>query len=169
GYIAIAPDLLTMRNIPTGADGAPDADRARAEIGSLDRDAIHRQLAAVAEHGMSLPAAVRSYGIVGFCWGGSVSFEHALRSPELGASVVYYGSMSDTLGVASVNAPVLGLYGGEDARVNSTIETTERAMQRNGKTYEPVIFPGAGHGFLRAQTGQNGANLEATQAAWPRT
>ena len=51
----------------------------------------------------------------------------------------------------------------------NTTEATQRAMQRNGKTYEPVIFPGAGHGFLRAQTGQDGANMEATEAAWPRT
>ena len=98
-----------------------------------------------------------------------VSFEHALRSPTLGASVVYYGSMSDTLAMANVRAPVLGLYGGDDARVNATIPASERWMQRNGKTYEPMTFEGAGHGFLRAQTGQNGANMAATQAAWPRT
>lgn len=169
GFIAIAPDLLTMRNIPAGADGAPDPSVVRQEIGSLDPDDIHRQLLAVAEYGMSLPSAVQSYGIVGFCWGGSTSFEHALRSPTLGASVVYYGTTSDTLSMADIHAPVLGFYGGEDARVTATIPATERWMERNGKTYEHEIFAGAGHGFLRAQTGQDGANLAATQVAWPRT
>ncbi len=169
GFIAIAPDLLTMRNIPAGPDGAPDAERVREEIGSLNRDDIHRQLLAIAEYGMSLPSALPTYGIVGFCWGGTASFEHALRSPSLGASVVYYGSMTDTLSMADVNAPVLGLYGGEDARVNATVPAAERWMQSNGKTFEHEIYPGAGHGFLRAQNGQDGANLSASQAAWPRT
>ena len=169
GFIAIAPDLLTMQNLPAGADGAPDADQARAVIGSLDRDAIHRQLLAVAEYGMSLPSAVRRYGIVGFCWGGTASFEHAIRSPSLGASVVYYGSMTDNDQLASVQAPVLGLYGGNDNRVNATIPATQAEMSRLGKTYETEIFDGAGHGFLRQQDGADGANLRASEGAWPRT
>jgi carboxymethylenebutenolidase len=169
GFIAIAPDLLTMRDLPAAADGAPDPDRARAEIGSLDRDVLHQQLIAVAEYGMGLPAAQRSYGIVGYCWGGTVSFEHAIHSPELGASVVYYGTTPDTTMMGSITAPVLGLYGGNDERVNATIPGAESTMSRLGKTYESEIFPGAGHGFLRAQDGMEGANLRATQAAWPRT
>lgn len=169
GFIAIAPDLLTMRSIPAGADGAPDAELVREEIGSLDRDDIHRQLLAIAEYGMSLPSALPVYGIVGFCWGGTTSFEHALHSSTLGASVVYYGSMTDTLSMADINAPVLGLYGGDDARVNATVPASERWMQSNGKIFEYEIFDGAGHGFLRAQTGQDGANLAASHAAWPMT
>lgn len=169
GFIAIAPDLLTMRDIPAGSDGAPNADQVRSEIRTLDPDDIHRQILAVAEYGMSLPAAERRYGIVGFCWGGSASFEHAVRSPSLGASVVYYGSSPDTLDMGAIRAPVLGLYGGDDARVNATIPGAERTMERLGRTFQAEIFPGAGHGFLRAQTGQDGANLRATEEAWPRT
>lgn len=169
GFIAIAPDLLTMKNLPLGADGAPDADRARAEIGSLDRDVLHQQLLAVAEYGMSLPAAERRYGIVGYCWGGTVSFEHAIRSPSLGASVVYYGSSPDPSLYGSINAPVLGLYGENDERVNATIADAEAALGRLGRTFEKEIYPGAGHGFLRQQDGMDGANLRATEGAWPRT
>ena len=169
GFIAIAPDMLTMRNLPTGADGAPDADAARSAIQGLDRDALHRQLLAVAEYGMSLPAARRSYGIVGYCWGGTVSFEHAIRSPELDASVVYYGTSPDTALYGAVQAPVLGLYGGNDARVNATVPDAATAMARLGKTFEQETYEGAGHGFLRQQDGQDGANLRATEAAWPRT
>lgn len=169
GFIAIAPDMLTMRNLPAGADGAPDADAARSEIQTLDRDALHRQLLAVAEYGMSLPAAQQSYGIVGYCWGGSVSFEHAIRSPGLGASVVYYGTSPDTTLYGVIQAPVLGLYGGNDARVNATVAGAASAMGRLGKTFEQETYAGAGHGFLRQQDGQDGANLEATRAAWPRT
>ena len=169
GFIAIAPDMLTMRNIPLAADGAPDPDVARREIQTLDRDALHRQLLAIAEYGMSLPAAADSYGIVGFCWGGAVSFEHATRSPSLDASVVYYGTSPDASTLARIEAPVLGLYGENDERVNATIDPARQAMTRLAKEYQVEIYPGAGHGFLRAQDGQEGANLNATEAAWPRT
>jgi carboxymethylenebutenolidase len=169
GFIAIAPDMLTMRNVPPGQDGAPDAETARREIQTLDRDDIHRQLLAVAEYGMSLPAAQDRYGIVGYCWGGTVAFEHAIRSPGLGASVVYYGTSPDPALLGDVRAPVLGLYGENDERVNATIPGAAEAMQRLGKRFEREIYTGAGHGFLRAQDGQDGANLAATRAAWPRT
>lgn len=169
GFIAIAPDLLTMRGIPPGEDGAPDADVARSEIQTLDREAIHQQLLAVAEYGMALPAATDRYGIVGYCWGGTVAFEHAIHSPGLGASVVYYGSSPDTDLLAMIEAPVLGLYGENDERVNATIPEAEAAMREAGLTYDVEIYPGAGHGFLRAQAGQDGANMAATRGAWPRT
>jgi carboxymethylenebutenolidase len=169
GFIGIAPDLLTMRDIPAGTDGAPDADIARQQIQSLDRAALHRQILAVAEYGMGLPAAQPRYGIVGFCWGGTVSFEHAIESPGLGASVVFYGSSPDTARYGAIEAPVLGLYGEDDARVNTTVPDAEMTLGRLGKTFEQETYAGAGHGFLRAQDGQDGANLEAARAAWPRT
>ena len=71
--------------------------------------------------------------------------------------------------LAKVRAPVLGLYGENDARVNATIPPADSAMKRFGNTYEYRIFPGAGHGFLRAQDGAGGANLAATREAWPLT
>lgn len=169
GFIAIAPDLLTMKNIPMAPDGESNADAARAAIGSLDRADVHRFLRATADWGMKLRAATPKYGIVGFCWGGATSFAHAVASPSLGASVVYYGSSPNAAELGSVRAPVLGLYGGNDARVNASIPPADSAMKALGKTYEHHIFDGAGHGFLRAQEGQNGANLEASRNAWPLT
>jgi carboxymethylenebutenolidase len=64
---------------------------------------------------------------------------------------------------------VLGLYGGSDARVNATIADAETALKAAGKSFESVIYDGAGHGFLRQQNGQEGANMKASEAAWPRT
>jgi carboxymethylenebutenolidase len=68
-----------------------------------------------------------------------------------------------------ITAPVLGLYGENDARVNATIPAADSAMKALRKPYEPIILAGAGHGFLRQQDGQNGANMTASRAAWPRT
>jgi carboxymethylenebutenolidase len=88
----------------------------------------------------------------------------------LNAAVVYYGTApADLATLAAVKAPVLGLYGGNDARVGATLPATETKMKDLGKSYEPHVFAGAGHGFLRAQDGQDGANLKAAQEAWPLT
>jgi len=168
GFIAIAPDLLTMRNLPDVPDSVL-APLAVAAIRTLDPAWVQRQLDAVAEYGMSLPAARKKYGIVGFCWGGGVSFAHAVHSVSLGASVVYYGVSPPTIGLNSVRAPVLGLYGGSDARVDATIPPADSALRALGRTYSHTIFPGAGHGFLRQQTGMDGANMAAARTAWPAT
>jgi carboxymethylenebutenolidase len=168
GFIAIAPDLLTMKNLPEGPDSVL-APLATAAIRTLDANWVQRQLDAVAQYGMSLPAAQKKYGIVGFCWGGGVSFAHAVHSPSLGASVVYYGTSPPTAQLESVRAPVLGLYGGSDARVDATIPPADSALHALGRTYEHNIYSGAGHGFLRQQSGMDGANLAAARAAWPAT
>ena len=168
GFIAIAPDLLTMKNLPDAPDSIL-APLAIAAVRTLDPAWVQRQLDAVAEYGMSLPAAQKKYGIIGFCWGGGVSFAHAVHAPSLGASVVYYGTSPTTASLESVRAPVLGLYGGSDARVDVTIPPADSALRALGRTYEHTIYPGAGHGFLRQQTGMDGANLAAARAAWPAT
>ena len=168
GFIAVAPDLLTMKNLPTGPDTLV-ARVATDSIRTLDPAWVQRQLDAVAQYGMSLPAAEKKYGIVGFCWGGGVSFAHAVHAAGLGASVVYYGVSPKTSDLSAVRAPVLGLYAGNDARVDATIPPADTAMHALGRVYEYNIFPGAGHGFLRQQTGMNGANMAAAQAAWPAT
>lgn len=168
GFIAIAPDLLTMKNLPDGPDSVV-APLATAAIRTLDPNWVQQQLDAVAKYGMSLPAAQQKYGIVGFCWGGGISFAHAVHSPTLGASVVYYGVSPKTADLPAVRAPVLGLYAGNDARVDATIPPADTALKALGRTYVYNIYPGAGHGFLRQQTGMDGANMNATKAAWPAT
>jgi carboxymethylenebutenolidase len=168
GFIAIAPDLLTMKNLPDGPDSVV-APLATAAIRTLDAGWVQKQLDAVARYGMSLPSAQPKYGIIGFCWGGGVSFAHAVHAPGLGASVVYYGTSPKTTDLVSVRAPVLGLYGGNDARVDATIPPADTALRALGRTYSYSIYPGAGHGFLRQQTGMDGANMTATRAAWPAT
>jgi carboxymethylenebutenolidase len=168
GFIAIAPDFLTGK-IPLSASDTVGMQTAVAAIRTLDPETVQRQIDAAAAYGMALPAAEPRYGVIGFCWGGGVSFQHAVHSPTLGASVVYYGTSPATASLTSVRAPVLGLYGGEDARVDATIPPADSALRSMGKQYTHQIFAGAGHGFLRAQDGMNGANLAAARGAWPMT
>ena len=165
GFIAIAPDLLTMEDVPSGADGDPEREAAVAAIRALDEDRVHRHIRAVAEFAMALPAARSVYGITGFCWGGSTTFEHATRHDDLLGAVVFYGSSPDEAALSRIRVPVLGHYGGDDARVNATIPRAEAAL---GSDYSNV-YDGAGHGFLRQQDGRDGANLRASLQAWPKT
>ena len=169
GFIAIAPDLLTMKNLPQTAAGEPDGAAARAAIGSAGDPEHHRKARLVAEYAMNLPAAMKKYGIVGYCWGGGFVWQHSLLYPDVAAGVSYYGTAPAPDALAKINTPILGLYGENDARVNATVPPADSAMKALKKTYEHKTFAGAGHGFLRQQDGQNGANLAATKEAWPAT
>jgi carboxymethylenebutenolidase len=170
GFIAIAPDLLTGKLAPEPGSDTVNAQAATAAIRTLRPEDVQRQIAAVGQYGMALPAAEKRYGVVGFCWGGGVSFASAVESPSgQGAAVVYYGTSPATASLSRVKVPVLGLYGGEDARVGATVPPADSAMKALGKRFEPHSFAGAGHGFLRQQDGQNGANLAAARQAWPLT
>jgi carboxymethylenebutenolidase len=171
GFIAVAPDLLSGRG-PGG--GGTEAIGSRDEVTKLVRgikpEDVVKGLNAVRDYGMKLPAANGKTATVGFCWGGGMSFLYATAQPGLNAAVVYYGtSPSDASAYEKINAAVQGHYGGDDQRVNATIPTAREDMKKINKTYEPHVYEGAGHGFLRAQADRNGANLKAAQQAWPAT
>ena len=169
GFIAIAPDLLSGKG-PDGA-GTDSFDRqgAVSAIRSLEWSEVVRRLNGAADYAKALPAALPAFASIGFCWGGSTSFRYSTAQPALDAAVVYYGGAPAAEELANITAPVLGLYGGDDARVNATIEPAEAEMVRLNKFYEYQIFDGAGHGFLRQQSGREGANRLATEKAWPLT
>jgi carboxymethylenebutenolidase len=167
GFIGIAPDMTTMAKTGSLTEDV-SADVGRQLIQKATPEFVNAALDAVAKYGMSLPAAQPKYGVIGFCWGGGRSFLHATHAPTLGASVVFYGSPPNADEMSAIKAPVLGLYGGADARINATIPATDSAMKGLGKSYEYHIFDGAGHGFLRGQENSE-ANAKAAQEAWPRT
>ena len=171
GFIAVAPDLTCGKG-PNGGctDSAATRDDVVKMVRGLTPEEVTARLDAVREYAVKLPAANGKSATVGYCWGGSTSFAYATAQPALNAAVVYYGSSpADPARLAAIKAPVLGLYGGDDARVNATIEPAAAEMKKLGKTYETHVYEGAGHGFLRAQGGRDGANLRATEQAWPRT
>jgi carboxymethylenebutenolidase len=169
GYIAVAPDLVSGKYTLPPGDTLPQA-QASALIRALAADAVQSDLTRVADFAMRLPAAAKRFGVVGFCWGGSTSFATAVTAhPALRGAVVYYGSSPASSALGSVRAPVLGLYGEDDARVNATVPAADSTMRSLRKRFEAVTFPGAGHGFLRQQDGREGANQRAALDAWPRT
>ena len=116
-----------------------------------------------------MPSASGKSATIGFCWGGGTSFAYAAAQPKLNAAVVYYGTPPAEEGLAKIQCPVAGFYGGDDARVTSTVPPTKKAMADLKKPYEPHIYESAGHGFLRQQGLRDGANDKAAKKAWPAT
>jgi carboxymethylenebutenolidase len=170
GFIAVAPDLISgLGPGGGGTDSVPTRDDVVKLVRALTPDEATRRLDAVRQYALALPAANGRSATIGFCWGGARSFGYATTQPALNAAVAYYGTSPEAADLARIKAPVQGHYGGDDARVNATIPPAEAEMKRLGKAYEPYIYEGAGHGFLRAQTARDGSNYTATQAAWPRT
>ena len=167
GYIAISPDLLTG----IGPEGKTPGDRQEAVrlIRGLRIEDVARRLTAVGRFAAALPASNGKFGVIGFCWGGSTAFAYAGYEPSLAAAAVYYGTSPDNRTISRITAPVAGFYGSEDMRVNATIAAAEAEMQRLGLQFEKHIYDGAGHGFLRQQSGREGANLKAAESAWSAT
>jgi carboxymethylenebutenolidase len=170
GFIAVAPDLLSGKGPGGGnTDSITTPEEMAKVVKSVTPEEVKARLDAVRAHAIKLPASNGKSATVGFCWGGAHSFAYAAHQPQLNAAVVYYGTSPDAAALASIKAPVLGLYGGADARVNATVPPAKAEMEKLGKTYEVHTFDGAGHAFLRQQDAQEGANMKASQGAWPLT
>jgi carboxymethylenebutenolidase len=169
GFIAVAPDLLSGMG-PNGGGTDSLGDKVGETIRKLTPADVVAKLNAVREYALRIPSANGKIAAIGFCWGGGMSAQYAFNQPKLDADVSYYGPLpTEPEAYAKTKAPILGLYGGNDARVDANIPVAEAALKKAGAVYQPNIFDGAGHGFLRQQTGQNGANMRATERAWPMT
>jgi len=170
GFIAVAPDMVSGLG-PNG--GGTDSVASRDDVVKLVRgitpEEATRRLDAVRDWALKIPAGNGKIATIGFCWGGARSFAYAVAQPSLAGAVVYYGVSPENAELAAIKAPVLGFYGGDDARVDATVQPAEAEMKRLGKSYETHTYDGAGHGFLRDQEGRDGANLKGATDSWPRT
>jgi carboxymethylenebutenolidase len=172
GYIAIAPDLLS--GMAPGGGGTAEigsGDAVRGAIMKLPPDQVTGDLNAAAEYVGKLPACNGKVAVGGFCWGGGQTFRYATNNKNIKAAFPFYGTGPEKdEDIDKVSCPVYGFYGGNDARVNATIPKSTELMKKHGKTYDPVIYEGAGHGFMRAGEAPdaNEPNKKARDQAWQR-
>jgi carboxymethylenebutenolidase len=173
GYIAIAPDLLSG----SGPNGGKTSDFASqsavvAAVGRLPNDQVTGDLNAAADYVRALPSANGKIVVGGFCWGGGESFRFACNRPDLKAAFVFYGTPPSVANMAKIQCPVYGFYGENDGRITLGVTNTQAQMKTAGKVYEPVVYEGAGHGFMRGGEKENPAANEADKkafdAAWAR-
>lgn len=172
GYIAITPDFLSGM-APNGGRTVdfPDVGKVREVISMLPSEQVMGDLDAAVAYGAKLPASNGKVAVGGFCWGGTQTFLFATHSKSIVAAFPFYGSgPTDAAAIAKITVPVYGFYGGNDARVNATIPESERLMKAAGKQYEPVLYEGAGHGFMRSgeQPDAQEVNRKGRDAAWKR-
>jgi carboxymethylenebutenolidase len=171
GYIAIAPDLLS--GMAPGGGGTAElsgSDAATKLVSALPPDQVTGDLNAVVDYVSNLPAANGEILVAGFCWGGGQAFRYATNNKELKAAFVFYGTPPAAEDIPEINCPVYGFYAGNDARVTATVPKTTELMRQAKKSYESVIYDGAGHGFMRAgeAPGASSANKKARDEAWVR-
>jgi carboxymethylenebutenolidase len=168
GFLVVAPDMHSGLG-PNGGnfDSFKFPDEVVRAGSRISADEAMRRYKAAREYALKLPQANGKSASIGFCGGGTRSFNFAAEVPELNAAVVYYGAGPPESQLAKIKAPVLGLYGEIDTRIVSTIPATTEAMKKLGKSYETHIYKGATHSFLQYQN--LGENTAATMDAWPRT
>lgn len=184
GYIAIAPDLISRVRGGPSTEELP-RDSAVKLIAGVSYAERNRGIVAAARYAMSQPSAAPRYAVIGYCWGGGTVWSHAISGGTTGyvGGVAYYGlpymngRVPDGDSLAKITKPVMLLNGGKDQRIAVPMPAVDSAMKALGKSYVGVNYPGAIHGFLRAQddpkaqrdVAEEQANLAATKDAWPRT
>jgi carboxymethylenebutenolidase len=170
GYIAVAPDLLSGMGPNGGRSSSFPEGKATEAVSHLNPDQVTADLNAAADYANKIPASNGKLFVAGFCWGGGQSFRFATNRRDLSAAFVFYGPPPDKDAMARINAPVYGFFAGNDARIGAMLPGAIANMKAAGKTFEPVTYDGAGHGFMRAGEAPDAsdANKKARTEAWER-
>ena len=161
-FIAFAPDGLTS------VGGYPgDDEQGGAAFRKVDGAKMNEDFVAAARWLMAHPESTGRVGAVGFCFGGAVVNNLAVRIPELGAGVPFYGRQPTAEDTAKIKAPLLLQYASNDQGVNAGIDAYEAALKANGKPYMKYVYDGTQHGFHNDTTPRY--DEAAAKLAWQRT
>ncbi len=162
GFLAIAPDALS----PFG--GTPgDVKEARSLMRKLDSKATIKNYVAAVQYLKTHPLSTGKVGCMGFCWGGGVTNQVAVNSPDLTAAVPFYGRQPASEDVPKIKASLLLQYAGLDKRINAGIEAFEAALKEASVDYKIFIYEGTGHAFFNSTSSRY--HEEAAKLAWKRT
>jgi len=162
GFLTIAPDALS----PLG--GTPDdADEARSLMRELDSEDNTKNFVAAVKYLKTHPQSTGKVGVTGFCWGGGVTNQVAVKSPDLEVAVPFYGSQPDSEDVPKIKASLMLHYASDDERINQGIPGFEQTLKAADVEYEMYMYEETRHAFFN-DTGQR-YNEEAAKLAWERT
>jgi carboxymethylenebutenolidase len=170
GYIAVAPDLLSGMGPNGGRSSDFPEGKANEAVSHLNPDQVTADLNAAADYAKKIPASNGKLFVTGYCWGGGQSWRFATNRPDLAAAFVFYGPPPDKDAMTRIKAPVYGFFAGNDARIDAMLPDAIQNMKAAGKTFEPVTYEGAGHGFMRAGEAPDASepNRKARDEAWAR-
>ncbi|MDP2337450.1 MAG: dienelactone hydrolase family protein [Bacteroidota bacterium] len=163
GFLAIAPDALTSQG------GTPEnMEEAIGMIQKLDAEATKKDFTAAVQYLKTNPLTTGKVGCTGFCWGGGMTNQVAVNSPDLNVAVPYYGMQPKAEDVPKIKAAMLLHYAGNDQRINQGIPAFEEALKKAGVSYQIFMYEGAMHAFNN-DTNPERYNKEAAELAWKRT
>jgi len=163
GFLAIGPDALS----PVG--GTPkDSNEAKKLLGKLDSQSTVNDYIAAVKYLQYHPESTGKVGIIGFCWGGGVANQVAVKTPDLTAAVPFYGSQPAPEDVPKIKASLLLHYGSLDKRINEGIPAFEDALKQASIDYRMYMYEGAKHAFFNDDKADR-YHKEAAQLAWKRT
>lgn len=162
GFISLAPDALT----PLGGYPGND-DEGRAMQSKRDRNEMLEDFIAAYETLKNHPDCTGEVGVVGFCFGGWISNMMAVRLPDLGAAVPFYGGQPSAEEAAQIKAPLMLQYAGLDERVNAGWPAYEEVLKANNVEYQAFVYPDVNHGFHNNTTPRY--DEAAATLAWERT
>lgn len=163
GYMAFAPDGLTS------VGGYPgDEQKGVALFRTVDGKKMTEDFVAAAKWLKTRPDSKKKLGAVGFCFGGGMVNQLAVRlGKDLNAGVAFYGRQAGVADVPKISAPLMFHYASNDAGVNAGIVAYEAALKENKKKFESFMYEGKQHGFHNDTTPRYDA--EAAKLAWERT
>jgi carboxymethylenebutenolidase len=164
GFLSLAPDGLS----PLGGTPADNVDEATKLIGQLDREKTIKNFVAAVKYLKTHPQSNGKVGCTGFCWGGAMTNNVAVNSPDLNAAVPYYGSCPKSEDVPKIKAPILAHYASDDARINQGIEEFEKALKAAEKDYHLFTYADTKHAFNNDSNPER-YNEAAAKLAWTRT
>ncbi len=163
GFLALAPDALS----PVG--GTPDdTSNVRELFGKLNNDETTKNFVAAVKYLKTNPKSNGKVGCTGFCWGGAMTNNVAVNSPDLNAAVPYYGRTPAPEDVEKIKAPVMAHYAGNDPGINAGIPAFEEALKKYNKEYQIFMYEGASHAFNNDSNPER-YNEQAAKLAWERT
>ncbi len=164
GFLAMAPDALS----PVGNTPENDQEKAMTLIRGLDQGKTVKNFVAAVKFLKTNPLSNGKVGCTGFCWGGGMTNQVAVNSPDLNAAVPYYGMQPAADDVARIKAPIMAHYGANDPRIDEGIPAFEEALKKYHKDYQIFIYEGAGHAFNN-DSNPDRYNEKAAKLAWSRT
>jgi carboxymethylenebutenolidase len=164
GFLALAPDALS----PFGGTPENDTAKAVAMIGELNIEQTTKNFVAAVKYLKTHPLSTGKVGCTGFCWGGAMTNQVAVMSADLDAAVPYYGRQPSAEQIASIKAPIMAHYAGEDPGINQGIPAFEEALKKEKKEYQIFIYEGTRHAFNN-DSNPDRYNENAAKLAWERT
>jgi carboxymethylenebutenolidase len=165
GYAALAVDMLSRKG---GTDSFPDSGAMRDALRQIPVALLVQDGNSAVSFLQQQPFVIGSrVGAMGFCFGGSITWLMAVNNPELRAAVPFYGGAPRLEDVPNLQVPVLGIYAGEDSRINGGVLALEEVFKAEGKDYRFITYPGASHAFFNDTSSRY--HPQAAGQAWNET